>query len=341
MSCAFPVEIYNKKYVNDDGTHGITVPCGRCLSCREVKQSQLQFLAEKDLLDYYQRGSGSTFVTLTYNESNVPLRVRFGDHASAVVHGFDELKKLHDRVGEHPAFRVTDYHYTLVKKDLQKFMKRFRIDMQRDGVDIPFKFIACGEYGSEKGRCHYHLVLMGLDSTVCEKYLRKAWNYGIIDVGPLLPGGLRYVTKYITKGNCSPEVREIYEKYDCEREFLVHSIGFGKKWIKDHLEELLDDPFLYVRGKRLPVPKHILAMLKKLDKDVIRRAYQSELSRLYRAAGCNYAKFLDQQKEKAVLKEAMLARAALFDGVAVDQRSLTVRVYRPSVSRLVHQAMIC
>ena len=47
---------------------------------------------------------------------------------------------------------------SLVKSDLQKFFKRLR---KNSGKKMAY--FACGEYGEQTARCHYHVILFGLD----------------------------------------------------------------------------------------------------------------------------------------------------------------------------------
>lgn len=61
------------------------------------------------------------FLTLTYNEAHLPKN---GD---------------------------------LCRRDLQLFIKRLRKRIS----PVKIRYFYCGEYGSEKGRCHYHLIVFG------------------------------------------------------------------------------------------------------------------------------------------------------------------------------------
>lgn len=97
----------------------IEVPCGRCMLCRIERKREWKnrLLLE---LDYWDAAS---FITLTYDEENVPL----------------------DR--------------SLNKKALQDFFKRLR---RRLG-DKRIKYYAVGEYGDLNYRPHYHAIIFGCD----------------------------------------------------------------------------------------------------------------------------------------------------------------------------------
>lgn len=97
------------------------IPCGHCLLC-----------ADKKAKDWITRASCESatatypalFVTLTYDNENLP------------VGGVE-------------------------KKHVQNFIKRFRENWCRmyGGDRLDLRYFACGEYGTNYGRPHYHLVL--------------------------------------------------------------------------------------------------------------------------------------------------------------------------------------
>lgn len=61
--CNKPIQLN----IKDRNGKMIEAKCGHCIGCLIEKQSQLQFLAEKELLKCYQENRGATFITLTYN----------------------------------------------------------------------------------------------------------------------------------------------------------------------------------------------------------------------------------------------------------------------------------
>lgn len=93
------------------------VPCGKCMLCRieRTREWKNRLLLE---LDYWDE---ACFITLTYNEENLPM-----DHS-------------------------------LDKKELQNFFKRLR---RRLG-DKKIKYYAVGEYGDLHHRPHYHAIIFG------------------------------------------------------------------------------------------------------------------------------------------------------------------------------------
>lgn len=87
---------------------------------------------------------------------------------------------------------------TLVYRDFQLFMKRLR----REGHKV--RYIVAGEYGTKKGRAHWHAVLFLYgEKTIDVKYDRRqewpVWGHGFVYFQKPDFEGFRYVLKYILK----------------------------------------------------------------------------------------------------------------------------------------------
>lgn len=92
---------------------------------------------------------------------------------------------------------------TLVYSDVQKFLKKLRFD----GYKV--RYLVAGEYGSQKGRAHWHLILffkhkfpeVELDRRITWKY----WDHGLVYFQNPDFRGFAYVLKYILKGKAKQE----------------------------------------------------------------------------------------------------------------------------------------
>lgn len=227
MSCVSPILVKTKTGV-------VNAPCGRCLSCCIAKQSALSFLCQKELQRVYSSGLGASFLTLTYNKNNVPY------------------------VSEKSCYQ------TLSKSDLQKYLKRLRRYIERSNLPT-IRFLACGEYGDSLGRPHYHLVIFGLSDYLARKFTRSAWKLGLFQVGPLLPGGLRYVLKYMTKSRTDREIEQFYNSQGIQKPFIQHSQGLGRDWIFNHADEIAENGYTFVsRGKKRLYPKYVRDLVYKI-----------------------------------------------------------------------------
>lgn len=126
----------------------------------------------------YKASKEAHFVTLTYDRKN--------------------LKKV---------------DYELSKRDLQLYIKRVR----KLQPDRKIRYYAVGEYGTQTGRPHYHLLIFNSD----EKIIRSSWSddgrsKGIVHVGKVSSASVRYCLKYM--------VQPIDKK---KKPFSLMSRGYG------------------------------------------------------------------------------------------------------------------
>lgn len=132
---------------------GDLVPCGYCYVCRQNRLSdwvvRLQHEQQNSICSY--------FVTLTYNEYNLPLNDE-GDSC-------------------------------LVKRDLQLWLKRLR---KLHSV----RYYAVGEYGTKYGRAHYHAILFS-STPIAFDTLVHTWKNGFVHLGNVNTKSISYVAKYV------------------------------------------------------------------------------------------------------------------------------------------------
>lgn len=143
------------------------IPCGKCPGCKLEQSRQWAVRC----LHEKRLHTESCFVTLTYDDAHLPP----GN--------------------------------TLVKADLQNFLKRLRHD-----TGPGLRFFACGEYGSKTLRPHYHLLLLNSDfadkkliksGSAYNLYgsarLSKLWPFGHHALGDVTFESAAYVARYCMK----------------------------------------------------------------------------------------------------------------------------------------------
>lgn len=90
----------------------------------------------------------------------------------------------------------------LTYSDVQKFFKYMRAD------GIKFKYLVAGEYGSQKGRAHWHAILffdeklpddIVISNGTAKRFMNKYWPHGYQHWERPSAASIRYVCKYITK----------------------------------------------------------------------------------------------------------------------------------------------
>lgn len=225
------VSPYSSKAIYDF----IEVPCGKCIGCR-LAYSRMwadRCLAEATLHD------SSFFVTLTYNDDFLPL------------------SEYIDAEGT--------YHksMTLVKRDMQLFMKRLRKNYKYDNK---IRFFLAGEYGSSTARPHYHAILFGLnlDDLVLYKktplgfnlytseFLNDCWQKkGYVIVAEVTWETCAYTARYILKKQTG-SLSHFYDDYNIIPEFTLMS---RKPGIAKDFYTLNKNKFLLEREVDVSTPK--------------------------------------------------------------------------------------
>lgn len=143
-------------------------------------------------------------------------------------------------------------HYPghLVKKDLQDFFKRVRKYKS-------FRYFACGEYGDQFDRGHYHIIMFGLQLDdlkpigkgphggyyYSSMFLQKMWPFGFVTIGDVSYSSCNYVAQYV--------VKKINKKDNHEfPAFITMSLkpGIGQRYFEDHWQKIYDTDSLYINA---------------------------------------------------------------------------------------------
>lgn len=141
--------------------------------------------------------------------------------------------------------------YSLKPSHLQSFIKRLRYYLPK-GLKI--RYFAVGEYGTRKGRPHYHILFFGLPR-VYYHYVKYAWDYGMIDIDTPRnnQATIKYVTNYVMKKIGSlKEVSNYY--FGRTPPFLRVSKGMGLFFVekmKFYVDKIKIGRSLYTIGRYL------------------------------------------------------------------------------------------
>lgn len=234
---------YGAEIVRD----GLLTPCGQCIECRLAKSREW---ATRMVLEQQYHDS-SYFVTLTYDNEHVPVSY-YPDPDTG-----EAMPSL-----------------TLRKADLPPFFKRLRAKLDYAGRP-PIRFYACGEYGDETHRPHYHAIIFGLELDDLklighnwrgEKYytsdfVRSCWPYGNILVADVTFDSAAYVARYCTK-KWTGDWREFYETFNLEPEFSLMSRrpGIGRQYYEDYKDDIYDHDEIHLTlgtgGKCVRPPRY-------------------------------------------------------------------------------------
>lgn len=176
MTCYWPTPAYQKgpgldvEFWPRAHLPNLGIPCGTCIGCRSSYALQWAQRCSHEASFY----DNNIFLTLTYDQENLPD---------------DGLKPRH----------------------LQLFIKRLRKCATAKGTAVTtsanhrIRYFACGEYGQDYGRPHYHLLLFNCELT--DKYrvgkdlyssdtLSTLWPHGLSKYGTATPGAANYIALY-------------------------------------------------------------------------------------------------------------------------------------------------
>jgi hypothetical protein len=166
------------------------------------------------------------------------------------------------------------------------------------------RFFACGEYGEQTLRPHYHYLIFNYNFPDKIKYkttkqnntlytspsLQKLWPYGHSTIGDLNYQTAAYTARYVMKKITGDQAASHYNRFhpisgkmvNVSPEFSAQSRrpGIGDSWFKKFRDDAFPSDFLIVDGKKHPVPKFYTKKLSEEEHTkVLRRRKASSLPR--------------------------------------------------------------
>lgn len=220
MDCIKPNIIYPNRtvdWIDQNEEYPVSVPCGKCLPCLVNKRTDWMFRLEAE----HRSSKGAIFVTLTYDRNHLPS------------------------------------NGSLDKKHLQLYLKKLRKQDQKENGETKIRYFAVGEYGSNYGRPHYHLLLFN----VSEKLARACWRnkkgdpIGIVHVGTVTAASVGYVTKYIVQTDKDNLLWKSIQRPFC---VMSRAYGIGAKYLTDEMVNWhkSDDKNFAIRdGQKVRLPR--------------------------------------------------------------------------------------
>ena len=173
-------------------------PCGKCGACLGNRRIEWSFRLAEEL----RHSRSAFFLTLTYREEMLPVSKK----------GYP----------------------TLVKKDFQDFMKRFRKSDHDNTGESRIRHYSVGEYGSKTNRPHYHSIIYNASKetieNVQEDWRKKGIDIGMVHVGSVSGATIHYVTKYHV--NYRNDYDPWQEKRQKEFALMSRKPGIGYQYIE-------------------------------------------------------------------------------------------------------------
>lgn len=226
-----------KERFNDGLSRIFDVPCGHCINCRlnyAKKWSQRCLLECKSWSENF-------FITLTYDEENLPLN---HDYSTGEV-----------------------LSMTLVPQDVTAFLKRLREYYNREFNHQGIRFYMAGEYGDNTFRPHYHLIMFNLPIFDLEFYsnsplgdvyynsstISKLWGKGHCVIGEVTAESAAYVARYCQK----KATKNIdYDALGIAKEYtnMSRKPGIALPYLQEHFAEIYMDDVIYLPNGQLCQP---------------------------------------------------------------------------------------
>ena len=225
------------------------IPCGQCIGCRLDYSRQWANRGYLESLLHAQ----NYFITLTYDNEHLPMK---------------DFTIIEDKI--YP--RTEEWKGTLNKRDLQLFFKRLRDRIPK------FSYMACGEYGSENGRPHYHAILFGAELPTETFYnprlinhefyyqndiIEECWteevgrgkktgkSLGYSNISEANWNTIAYTARYVVKKQMGIYADEEYKKRGQEKEFITVSKNpaIGKEYFNLHHMDIMENDKIMIHNK--------------------------------------------------------------------------------------------
>lgn len=202
----------------------VKVPCQRCIGCRLERSRQwaIRCVCES------QMHRENSFLTLTYDDDHLTY--------GGASHGI------------------------LVPEHLQRFWRALRKPLRKRGKRI--RYFACGEYGDQSNRPHYHACLFGFDfpdktlhstkdgvNLYRSDYLDSLWGHGLCVIGDVTFESAAYVARYVMKKRLGKDA-DTYSAQGISPEFVVMSRrpGIGSTWLEKFQSDVFPHDYMVVRN---------------------------------------------------------------------------------------------
>lgn len=213
-------------------------------------------------------------------------------------------------------------NYGLDLRHLQLFFKRLR-----KSLDQPIRYFACGEYGDESGRPHYHAVVFNYDPPdkkphgrnergeliYSTEQLTKVWQHGFATSGDVTPGSCAYVARYVTKKLKTSDDfgQDRYYRlspidgrmHSVRPEFAVMSRrpGLGDNFTKQFKSDYYPSGFVVVDGVKHAAPAYYTKKLSEEEQQHLKRQ-----ARTRAMAKARSEKTMERRLARAAVRDARI-----------------------------------
>lgn len=248
------------------------IPCKQCIGCR-LESSRTW--ANRGYLESKMYDE-NWFVTVTYKDEYL--------YVPEEITTSDEITYTNDN---------DDWKGCLVKEDLKKFIHNVRQKWKRKFDFDGIRFMACGEYGEEGERPHYHIIFFNMHIPLEDLYdtkiindnvyykshlLDECWNNkGFVEISEATWNDIAYTARYITKKINGTESEYVYAERGQIKEFFNVSRmpGIGEPYFREHYKEIYKNDEIIVKNLEGIIsckpPKYFDDLYEKMDPEAFEK----------------------------------------------------------------------
>lgn len=139
-----------------------------------------------------------------------------------------------------------------------------------------FRYYACGEYGDQSGRPHYHAAIFGQRWKPSD--IEPSWGRGNVHVGEFTPESAGYVAGYVTKKVTGKKAKEAYGALEPPFAVMSRRPGIGRGWFDQFATEVFPSDEVIVQGRPQRPPRYYERLLAEREPEV-RELVQEERAR--------------------------------------------------------------
>lgn len=245
----------------------LQLPCGTCIGCR---------------LAYSREWADRCYLESKMHKHNYWITLTYDDLHMKTIESIDKKTGEVIRVG------------TLVRKDLQNFLKRLRETWKRKFSHENILFYGCGEYGEKYHRPHYHVSLFNLpipdieiwywengQFTYKSELIEKLWGMGRVTINENSWATSAYTARYMLKKAKGKEAVKEFKETGLAPEFTAMSLkpAIGKSYYDAHKKDIYgNDTILILKKMGQPMhrkpPRYFDKLMEQEDEETIKKFKQ-------------------------------------------------------------------
>lgn len=194
-------------------------------------------------------------------------------------------------------FITLTYDNANVPQDFSLNLHHWQLFMKRLRKSLPqrIRFFACGEYGDENLRPHYHAILFNHDfhdkklhsynkqkqPIYTSQNLLDVWQLGHVTTQDVTFKSCSYVARYVTKKQNGATAPDHYSRvspvdgrvYNVKPEFAVMSRrpGIGARYVEQFKNDYYPSGYLIVDGRKHAPPQYYINQLSEEEKEHFKR----------------------------------------------------------------------